>query len=429
LDIWTSPQFLNICARSNLGAAVLSVGVRSVGVVLKTRQLLPEGLAEMPPGPGLIAVLDSIDLSRLGGLDCVEVMRARHRQTNHDQARLMAAMVEVALCGIGPDDQLPRMDCPDDFSADEIRGALAWTRSAADGRLRLAWDLIHRLPPVFAALNRGVIDIPKARVFSEWTDGLTDDQALQICDQLLPEAPELTAGQLIDRVKRMAIAIDPDWACRRYEAAVRERKVVGYRNEDGTGNLCGYQLPVDRAAAACAHIDALAKKIKQAGDRRPINHIKADLYLGLLDGSYVGWTESDIIAHILAAAQTETAAHRDDAGGDHREGSAGDERRSFARRSSRTGGQPGRDTRSAWRSPRCSAWMSIRPRSPAGGTCTPNWRVGSSPTRPARSGAMPSPMMPVACCMRGSSNFHKPQLNCGFGAKLEGHRDDHARRW
>lgn len=252
----------------------------------------------------------------------------------------MAAMVEVALCGIGPDEQLPRMDRPDEFAADEIRGALSLTRSAADGRLRLAWDLIHRLPPVFTSLDRGVIDEPKARVFSEWTGGLTDDQAHAICEALLPEAPELTTGQLIDRVKRMAIALDPEWARRRYAEAVRERKVVGYRNEDGTGNLCGYQLPVDRAAAACAHIDALARKAKLAGDGRPINHIRADLYLGMLDGSYAGWTETDIIAHIRATAETEVADHRDD---DHGDGSADHERIGTADRSTRPRGHHGDD--------------------------------------------------------------------------------------
>jgi hypothetical protein len=274
----------------------------------KTRQPIPEGLAEMPPGLELAAVLDTIELARLSGSDCVEVLRARHRQANHEQAQFMAAMVEVALCAIGPDDQLPRVAEPDEFAADEIRAALAWTRRAADGQLGLAWDVTHRLPHVFAALDRGAIDVPKARVLSEWTSGLTDSQARQVCDQLLPEAPELTTGQLCERVKKLAIALDPEWARRRYEAAVRERRVVGYRNEDGTGNICGYQLPADKAAVACAHIATLAKKIKAAGDRRPTDHIRADLFIGMLDGSYAGWTETAIVTHMLTVAQTEATA-------------------------------------------------------------------------------------------------------------------------
>ena len=275
----------------------------------KTRLPIPAGLAEMPPGPELAAVLADIDLSRLGGLDCVTVMRAQHRQVAHEQARLMAAMVEVAVCGIGPDDALPRLDAPDEFSADEIRGALVWTRAAATSQLTLAWDLCSRLPDVFGTLQRGAIDVPKAKVFSEWTSGLTDVQAQEVCASLLPEAPELTTGQLTERIKRLAIAIDPDWARRRYAEAVRDRKVVGYRNEDGSANLCGYQLPADRAAAACANLDALAKKIKRAGDGRPIDHIRADLYLAMLDGTYTGRAEHDIIAHFLATAQAAATGH------------------------------------------------------------------------------------------------------------------------
>jgi hypothetical protein len=44
--------------------------------------------------------------------------------------------------------------------------------------------------------------------------------------------------------------------------------VVGQRNPDGSANLAGYNLPVDRVAAACGHIDALAKAAKRVGDSR-----------------------------------------------------------------------------------------------------------------------------------------------------------------
>lgn len=312
---------------ASINGTIMSVGVVNLGSVKRTRQPLPDGLAEMPPGPELAAALATIDPSRLGGLDCVELMRAQHRQVAHEQARLMVAMVEVGLCGIGPDDELPRMDAPDEFSPDEIRGALAWTRSAASNQLSLAWDLLDRLPEVFAALDEGVIDVPKCRVFSEWTAGLTEEQTHQICDQLLPEAPALTTGQLAERVKRLAIAIDPTWARRRYEEAVRTRKVVGYRNDDGTANLCGYQLPTERTAAASAHIDELAKKVKHAGDARPLDHIKADLYVGMLDGSYTGWPETAIIDHLLTTADepdTATPQRLDEPPRPHRVGDQAD---------------------------------------------------------------------------------------------------------
>ncbi|MGH3534610.1 MAG: DUF222 domain-containing protein [Pseudonocardiaceae bacterium] len=269
------------------------------------RQLIPVGLADIAPGPKLAGVLAGIELSRLSGYDCVEVLKARYRQVNHERARLMATMVEVGLCGIGPDDELPRITGPDEFSADEIRAALVFTRRAADAQFWLAHDLVTRLPAVHAAMDAGTLDEPRARVLSEWTVELSPEQARALCAELLPRAPGLTTGQLIEQIKKLAIALDPEWAQRRYEQAVADRKVVGYRNPDGSANLSGLNLPVDRVAAASGHIDALAKAAKHAGDCRPIDHIRADLFLGMTDGTYAGLDDTAILDHLRSAQGNE----------------------------------------------------------------------------------------------------------------------------
>ena len=94
-------------------------------------------------------------------------------------------------------------------------------------------------------MGAGVLDEPRARVFSDWTAELSLEQARTVCAALLPQAPTLTTGQLIELIKKWAIAVDPDWARRRYEQAVADRKVVGYRNADGSANLSGYNLPLE----------------------------------------------------------------------------------------------------------------------------------------------------------------------------------------
>ncbi|MGH3822380.1 MAG: DUF222 domain-containing protein, partial [Pseudonocardiaceae bacterium] len=272
---------------------------------MSSQQVIPEDLADIPPGPRLSAALAGIDLARLSGFDCVEVLKARYRQLNHDRAQVMAAMVEVGLRGRVPAGDLTRMAVPDEFSADEIRAALMLTRRAADAQFSLAYDLITRLPAVHAAMDAGLIDEPRARVLSEWTTELSPEQARGVCDALLPRVLTLTTGQLIEKIKKMAIAIDPAWAQRRYEQAVAERKVVGYRNPDGSANLSGYNLPVDRVAAACGHIDALAKAAKRAGDARPIDHIRADLFLGMTDGSYAGLDDATILDRLRTTSREE----------------------------------------------------------------------------------------------------------------------------
>jgi hypothetical protein len=198
--------------------------------------VVPEARAQIPPGPRLAAALSEIDLTRLSGFDCVTVLKARYRQLNHERAQLMATMLKVGLCGIGPDDPPRRRMVPDEFSADEIRAALVLTRRAADTQFWLAYNLITRPPAVHAALDAGLIDEPRARVLSEWTTELHPHTARAPCPELLPRASELTTGQLIKQIKKLTITLNPQWAQRHYDQTLTERKMVGSRNPDGSAN-------------------------------------------------------------------------------------------------------------------------------------------------------------------------------------------------
>ncbi len=200
------------------------------------RQLIPEGLAEMVPGPVLGALLAGIDIHALTGADAVEVLQARARQLSHEQARLLATMVGVGWCD--PDagaNEVGRLVESPLYAADEIRAALAWTRRAADRELDFAETLVLRMPAVFTALDTGEICRSKAWVFADLCAGLTAEQTAVVCGRLLPQATRLTTGELAARIKRLAIALDPQWAARRYATAVRERNVID--SSDGHGDI------------------------------------------------------------------------------------------------------------------------------------------------------------------------------------------------
>ena len=70
--------------------------------------------------------------------------------------RLLSTMVEVGLCDSAADPgevaRPPESPC---YAADEIRAALAWTRSAADRELGFAETLVLRMPAVLATLEAG----------------------------------------------------------------------------------------------------------------------------------------------------------------------------------------------------------------------------------------------------------------------------------
>ena len=276
---------------------------------MTVRQLLPDGLAEMAPGPKLGAALAGLDLSALTGSDLVEVLQARARQSSHEQAQLLATMAEIGWCDphAGPDEvarfaQLPGADGSLVPAAEEIRAALAWTRNAAYREYHFAQSLLRRLPAVFTALDTGVICRSKAWLFTELCAQLTEEQAQVVAERLLPAAGRLTTGELAARIKKMAIALDPDWAARRYAAAVRDRDVIGYLDEDGTATVTGRRLPTDQAAAACARIEDLAKAAKRAGCPGRIGSLRADIYLGLLDGRWTHHSREEIIADLLTRA-------------------------------------------------------------------------------------------------------------------------------
>jgi hypothetical protein len=271
------------------------------------RQTLTSELAEIPPGPELAAALDRIDVTRLCGYGAVEVLKAQYRQCSHERARLLSAITEVGLAERGA--ETTRTPVSGEFAADEVRTALVLTRRAAEAQLDFAHGLTSRLPAVLAAMGEGRLDEPRARVLYEWTADLAEGQARGVCQRLLPEAQRLTTGQLIERVKKLAIAIDPDWARRRYERSLADRRVIGSRNPDGTANLSGLNLPTDRAAAAASRIEALAAAATRAGHPETVDHLRADLYLGLLDGSYADLDEAALLETLLAGVAADPGVH------------------------------------------------------------------------------------------------------------------------
>lgn len=271
------------------------------GLELESKPVpLPDGLAEAVPGARLAELLAGVDVRRVSGFDTVDALKAAYRQLCHIRGWFLLALLEVGLREQGSGEEVCRLEVPDEFAPDEARAALVWSRRRSDTAFELAWNVHRRLPALGEAMLAGRLDEPRAVAFIRWTMGLTNEQAQEVCESLLGQAPSLTVAELIERIQRMVLTIDPQWAEKRYNEAVRRRRVVGIRNEDGTATVSGLDLPLDRAAAGCDRIDALARGCKRAGDRRPIDHIRADLFLGSLDGSFEKLSDEEIIAHVLA---------------------------------------------------------------------------------------------------------------------------------
>ena len=154
------------------------------------------------------------------------------------------------------------------------------SRTGAEAWTGLAVTLRWRLPATAAALAEGRIDTYRAKILAEAVTPLSDAAARAVEDRVIPRAGELTYGQLHAAVRRAVIAVDPEGAEHRRQAAERRAAVRLYPDQDGTATLSGICLPALDAAAAYARICAIAQAMKAAGAGGGIHFLRAQALLG-----------------------------------------------------------------------------------------------------------------------------------------------------
>jgi Domain of unknown function (DUF222) len=268
---------------------ILSVGSSRIEHVNgKRRQVVPDGLELMAPGPELAAVLAGLDRAALGGPDLIVLAQARSRQLAHDQAQLLADVLEIASVTVNSLDEadlILHSERVEDFADDEVAAAMTWTSITAAHQLELAQQSIRRLPAIHAAMLCGHLDAAKARVLCQAVAVLDDDAtARALIERVLPEAAEKTTAQLRAKLSRLVLRADPDAARKRYRRGLGFRRLEHGQDTDGTWRLGGRFLPAAQAAAAYARLDALATAWHQAGDPRGLDQLRADLFLDALTG-------------------------------------------------------------------------------------------------------------------------------------------------
>ncbi len=230
------------------------------GWVESDRQVLPDDLESIPPGPFLAGYLHRIDRSRLNGHDLVVVMRAEARMESHYAAQRIATITEVAYSPPGDvDSAVERSKVLAEFAADDLSAGLNLTRRAADVELGFALELRERLPEVWRLLNSGLIDVRRARTIAEGTTHLSVETAREVVDRIVDAAPRLTTGQLAARIRCLCVEVDPAEAKTRYEEALSERRVVSQADVEGTASLFGLKLEPHRVAAVTRRINQIAK--------------------------------------------------------------------------------------------------------------------------------------------------------------------------
>ena len=256
--------------------------------------------ATLRTGPKPAKRLAQVELGSLPDEAVLDYLHAQVRQLAFQQAETWAAMAEVerraASAYAGDTEWTPErvFDC----AAYEIVAELRVSKPYATHELGYAIDL-EALPTVAAALRAGDIDRNRVLVLLEVCTGLSDVHRDQLIDRLLPGAGTQPPSKLRAEAQRLAIALDPTWAEKRYREAVRERRVICVIGQDGTVTLAGENLPADQALSAMAHVSALAKAAQRAGAAAPRSALRAELFTGLLSTRFLGLDQLQIIAELV----------------------------------------------------------------------------------------------------------------------------------
>ncbi len=244
---------------------------------------IPDNLEQIPPGAELARVLESLDWDLLSNHEMIRVLQAQDRQVSHYQAGRAWTIDKVAEryeegCRNGSFEFHEARQ----GAAAEIGAALSLTRRSAEFEVDFSAELLRHRPLVFEALLFGRIDMRRARVLVDETQHVTEAIAGAAIDALLPEAPGLTTGQLRHRIARLCFDADPESARKRYEKSVQDRRLELRPTCSGTADLLGLDLPPHVASSINRWINKEAIKLKNLGDDRTMDQLRADIYLDLL---------------------------------------------------------------------------------------------------------------------------------------------------
>jgi Domain of unknown function (DUF222) len=263
-----------------------------MGDPLSAGQMAALAIEHMDPGPAMAGWLDAAvrEADSLDEYGLTAVVIAGQKLTSWAQAAGLVAAGQVASRAAAADknigvrsDGRPARVCRD--ATEQVSLALMMSGYAATVWAELAVTLSWRLPATGEALRAGRIDLYRARRIAEATSVLSEQAAREVEAKILPGAGELTPAQLLRRLRRAVIAVDPAAADRRRADAERQAGVNLYADEDGTATLAGTGLPAVQAAAAMAKITAMAWARKAAGLGGGLDLHRAQVMLGLLLGT------------------------------------------------------------------------------------------------------------------------------------------------
>jgi hypothetical protein len=172
-----------------------------------------------------------------------------------------------------------------EMASDELAFHLTDSRAQAEDRMELSLALGDRLPQMNALLAAGRLDERRAQGVRDVTIGLTDEQARQVDEMLVPDAPDLPYTALRRRAAKLAIALSPEAERKRKEKATRRKaRVEKFPERSGNYALAVREMPVEEILASEQHIRGLAGYLRRHGVTLGQREAEVMVYLDLTQG-------------------------------------------------------------------------------------------------------------------------------------------------
>lgn len=244
---------------------------------------LPSNLESLPADSRLTEVLCAYEPDELSDADRVRYLKASERMVAVLQARSLQAVDSIHRSY----QALEIQDAKDtyDGATFELRGALRWTRRAAENELDFATDLTVRLPSVLALLRSGKIDRRRAKILVDGTIHLSVAHARLVAGEVQGEAGRLTTGQLAARIRRVALEVDPQSSREETKQAKEQRLFSTQHESDGTASIHLYGIDPLRAQELSDRINRIARGLRFEEETRTMDQLRADVAVDLLCGT------------------------------------------------------------------------------------------------------------------------------------------------
>ncbi|WP_086664135.1 HNH endonuclease signature motif containing protein [Lentzea kentuckyensis] len=206
-------------------------------------------------------------------MEAVEVLDAlayHEREIAYHQAQSLRVLADYAIACEG-----------EEFFDAEIAAAMRWTSRWTTDQIALALDLASKLPRTLDALEKGEIDLYKARVLHDKTGPLSADLATEVEERVLAKAPGQTGAQMRQLTSRVVMRVDPEGHKERAEERKKQRCTGIDAMEEDMARFWAY-LPAHLATACYARVDAIARQTKTPTDPRTLDQVRADVVADLI---------------------------------------------------------------------------------------------------------------------------------------------------